>query len=110
TIFGVTDIQDASIDLLQRGKRSVTIRFGRGRISLTPALCKCRTDGSQLGGRKGDRGVTQKASAVVTKFSRHSIPRLNRKHCHSRESNHGLTCGAVFAMSLYVSGILLADA
>src|SRR5438105_14600994 len=77
TDFSVTNIQEASIDLLDGAERGVRPRLGRGDVgSLYLArLCASGTDHSERGGSNGrGRGAQESAAMMVHVFGHLSAP------------------------------------
>ena len=64
--FGVSDIQDAGIDLLQRAERCVRPWLDGGQPSgaCLTWLCGCGTDDAKLSGCRGQRSSANKVTAM----------------------------------------------
>ena len=66
TGFGVADVQDAGIDLLQRAERRVRSRLDRR--DLSPPVVLPRTDHPELSGGDGHRGGAKEAASILVDF------------------------------------------
>ena len=64
TGFGVSDIEEAGVDLLQRAKRRVRSRLDRAQLRRFCSRCR-GTDHAELGGSKGHRRSAKKAAAML---------------------------------------------
>jgi hypothetical protein len=71
TCFGVTDIQDTRIDLLQRSQRR--IRSWLDRRDLCLPLCSRGTDHPELSSCDGHRGGAKEAASILVDFVRDLI-------------------------------------
>jgi hypothetical protein len=67
--FGVSDIEDAGIDLLQRAEGRICSRLDRRDFCLDP-LCRSRTDHPELRGGDGHRGGAKEAASILVDFVR----------------------------------------
>src|SRR5262245_22728510 len=70
--FGVTDIQDTRIDLLQRSERRICVWLDRRNLCL--ALCCRRTDHPELSRCEGYRGGTEEAAPILVHDLVHGQP------------------------------------
>ena len=99
--FGVTDIQDAGIDLLQRSERRVRSRLDRRQLCRCcgACLCACGARCSKLRGRDDDCCSADEPASTMFDFSNISVVSMAQVLCLSKRALGGRCARALRPVS-----------